>query len=247
MIQKFIILFFMFFTFNYGCAQITEGKVVYHVTLNKKQSIKKLKKDTLMSENLKAARMEKINSSWPLKFFLLFNENEAIYKPEYDLNRVRDFQKGPNETGIVSGNDFVYYTNLKMNEEFKQYFFDAPYMVIRTDSINWRMENESKLIGPYLCHKATATLLEELPNHDIYSNKIVAWFTDQIPVTYGIRNLNGLPGLMIELDIEVPDGNLSYVVFDMDLNPKEKVIIKKPKGKSFSHHEWMDFIRNTGR
>jgi hypothetical protein len=52
---------------------------------------------------------------------------------------------------------------------------------------------------------------------------------------------------MIELDIEVPDGDLSYVIFDMDLNPKGKVIIKKPKGKSISHHEWMNFIRNTSR
>lgn len=230
---------------NVNFAQSIEGEITYQVTLNSEKLIEKLKKDTLITAPFRFQKKEQIESSWPINFILLFNENEAIYKPEFDLDDLRDKQMGMNETGMVACDDFIYYTNLNLKEHFKQYFF-LQQVVISTDTINWHLEKESKLIGKYLCYKATATLMEELPNLELFTNKIVAWYTDEIPVTYGIQNLNGLPGLTIALDIETSEGDLSYIATNIDLNSKEKKIIKKPTGKKITHHDYINIVRESG-
>ena len=56
---------------------------------------------------------------------------------------------------------------------------------------NWTITDETKEIAGYRCSKA---LIE------IKNNKIIAWFTTEIPINYGPMNLRGLPGFILQAE-----------------------------------------------
>ena len=55
----------------------------------------------------------------------------------------------------------------------------------------WRIKPETKQIGQFLCQKATCSFR---------GRNYIAWFTPEIPVCYGLWKLNGLPGLILEVN-----------------------------------------------
>lgn len=54
--------------------------------------------------------------------------------------------------------------------------------------IDWRLMNESKIIGPYVCQHAVAR---------VGGRNWHAWFAPDIPVSVGPWKLHGLPGLIV--------------------------------------------------
>ncbi|WP_336702133.1 GLPGLI family protein [Chryseobacterium indologenes] len=57
------------------------------------------------------------------------------------------------------------------------------------NALQWLIEKEYKTIKGYKCRKATCS----------YNNKrIIAWFTDEIPISEGPYRFKGLPGLVLE-------------------------------------------------
>lgn len=63
------------------------------------------------------------------------------------------------------------------------------YIKEKKPTINWKFEKETKKIGKYTCHKATATFR---------GRDYTVWYTKEIPIPYGPWKLNGLPGLVLE-------------------------------------------------
>tara|TARA_R110002072_G_scaffold62842_3_gene156993 strand:+ start:5295 stop:5645 length:351 start_codon:yes stop_codon:yes gene_type:complete len=92
-------------------------------------------------------------------------------------------------------------------------------MLIEIDEKKWEITQESKKIGNYLCYKAI----------DIASTnrkmKPVVWFTPEIPVSFGPLKYNGLPGLVILVEMYKRTISVSEII----LNPKDEIIIEKPK------------------
>lgn len=58
-----------------------------------------------------------------------------------------------------------------------------------TSIINWTLHSEQKIVGKYMCQKATA---------NFRGRDYTVWFAPDIPVSFGPWKLNGLPGIILE-------------------------------------------------
>lgn len=117
------------------------------------------------------------------------------------------------------------------------------------ETFNWEMQGDTKMIGNYLCFKATAK--QEVPNvrarfgrrggnndepvDSLKTIEITAWYTLDIPVKHGPGNYWGLPGLILDINAD----NTTILCTKIVLNPKESLEIKEPKkGKEVTQQEF---------
>jgi len=99
--------------------------------------------------------------------------------------------------------------------------------------IKWKILNEIKEIQGYLCMKAET-------NDTIKNQTIYAWYTDAIPFNGGPEGYGGLPGLILELDINEGDAVITASKVDLNLPDEKLPIPKKIKGKeidSATYHQ----------
>ena len=217
--KKIFFILLLIISLNGFCQKIS-GKVTYVVSM---ESFTKEKIDSISkSFKKKNLRMDKwmrdiFENTPDVKAFLEFNNTEALYfvedkmqndgKPTYNVNRTS------------AGGDDKYYKNTKTKEYFKENSTFGELMLIEIDEKKWEITQESKKIGNYLCYKAI----------DIASTnrkmKPVVWFTPEIPVSFGPLKYNGLPGLVILVEMYKRTISVSEII----LNPKDEIIIEKPK------------------
>ncbi|NHN26579.1 GLPGLI family protein [Flavobacterium jejuense] len=102
--------------------------------------------------------------------------------------------------------------------------------------IKWNFNKETKKIGVYTCHKASATFR---------GRDYIVWYTTEIPIPYGPWKFNGLPGLVLEAydtDFYI------YFFFKNIQYPLEKIIkidfIKESPDSSFiKWYTYEDYLK----
>ncbi|MEC3881454.1 GLPGLI family protein [Parapedobacter sp. 10938] len=107
--------------------------------------------------------------------------------------------------------------------------YEETYLI--TDSlrqIQWRFTNESREIAGYECRRANALVLDS-----IY---VVAFYTDQIPISGGPESFTGLPGMI--LGVALPDEHVTYFATKVDDRPvSAKELAAPTKGKAVNYRE----------
>ncbi|TAE11646.1 MAG: GLPGLI family protein [Bacteroidetes bacterium] len=100
--------------------------------------------------------------------------------------------------------------------------------------LGWKLTEETAKIAGYDCKKATCTSPEGKP--------IVAWYAESIPVFMGPMGYNGLPGLILKLELENSTTvcELKKITFQQN---KEKDIIKPTKGKVVTEEEFKEEMK----
>ena len=94
--------------------------------------------------------------------------------------------------------------------------------------LEWQLTQEIKHINGYLSYKATRS-----------SGKVIAWYTPEIPISFGPKGEFGLPGLILELEI----GKIIFRATKIILNSKEEITIEEPKGgKRVTHEEYSEIM-----
>jgi len=231
-------------------AQDFQGKAVYQTKINMGDDVKKRLDSSKISEDRKAFFMKMIKKRMEKVYELDFSKTASIYKEQKSL-------AAPSENARFnrSANDLLFkdiknktFTNKK--ETFGKVF------LIKDDlkTYDWKLEKETKMIGNYLCLKATAeTELDKRTRFMRFTKKesekkkdsskveepkmlkITAWYTPEIPVNNGPKNYHGLPGLILEVNA----GKTQILCTKIVLNPKESVeIVASKKGTEITQKEY---------
>lgn len=115
--------------------------------------------------------------------------------------------------------------------------YEETYLI--TDSlrqIQWRFTNESREIAGYECRRANALVLDS-----IY---VVAFYTDQIPVSGGPESFTGLPGMI--LGVALPHENVTYFATKVDDRPvSAKELAAPTNGKAVNYRELREQLESS--
>ena len=206
-----------------------------------------------MSEAQKKQMKDRLKNRLEKTFVLSFTKEESFFKEEEKV----DAYSGATDSW---GSNFArgpQYKNIKENKLVQeQEFYGKKFLVKdQLQTIEWNMGTESKLIGQYMCFKATASVptselswynfswqdLRDEPEDDtVKMTQVEAWYTLQIPLRHGPAEYWGLPGLILE----VSAGNTTILCSQIVLNPKKRVDIKMPeKGKEITKNDYQNTIK----
>jgi GLPGLI family protein len=218
--------------------QNNEVKIYYIASLNNKELIDRISNSSLFIEEARKRRIKKEQSKEPVAFTLLLGQNEGIFKIDSTKKSNRF-----NPTLLASRSDRIYYSNILNKEQFWISDRITPGAFIHLEKINWELTSETKRIGDYLCYKATAVMPKEQPSGNEYLEPVVAWYTNEIPITIGVLGFHGLPGLTMELTYNLKlNGRVTFQMEKIEFENKKTKILK-PKGtRNMSEGEYVKLI-----
>lgn len=241
-------------------AQQKEGTIVYE----KKTNMHKTVTDEQLRAMIPEFRVD--------KFILQFSNDVSLYKMLPEEERPDAFSEGRGGTRVVmgvggdKGDTYKNYTLLKSLQSVEM----GSKKFIVEDSIKpmqWKLTDETKTILGHVCHKAiakqkaavkvrTMTFNDGNKTTDSSLNKpeagkevdVVAWYADDMPVPAGPSAFSGLPGVILQVDVD----NQQQVFTAVEIKPTfEKNELKEPtKGKKITKEEYkkmtMEMLQNMG-
>ena len=182
-------------------AQSFYGEAQYLV--KKQLSFDQFRKD--MPAHVKKKIRDRFKSLETQQFVLKFDTKNSIYEPIQQLEEGQVSQRKMRMKSVMGGVLLEAHSkNLTSKEQFKQVeFYGKRFLVSESlRSYDWKVTQESKQIGNYLCLKEqwqwSLFFHPSKKNEEqVNQNLVTAWFTFQIPVNHGPDNYWGLPGLVL--------------------------------------------------
>jgi GLPGLI family protein len=175
------------YTSNAQQTFLNYGKIEFEKKLNLH---KQIEGETWL-ENMK----DKIPNYQTTYFNLYFKDEKTLYEKGKETNEKIPF------FGDDRSVDDIIYTDLKTGTfTKKQAVFDETFLL--NDSIRnveWKINGDTREIAGFDCKKATAVILDSV--------FIVAFYTDQIPVSGGPLSFSNLPGMV--LGVAIPRCNVT--------------------------------------
>lgn len=198
----------------------TEGVIEFERSLNTYALLQK--RVTAENSTYMTPYIERYKKTEPqfkiFKSTLTFARNKTLFEPAKDDNSNSSLW-GPETT--QNNTIFIdFNTNLQTTQ--KKVYEETFLVKDTTRSINWKITSETREIAGYNCRRANAIILDS-----IY---VVAFYTDEIPVSGGPESFTGLPGMI--LGVALPHENVTWfakIVNDRTIQPG--VIVPPTKGK----------------
>ena len=212
-------------------AQNYSGKVVYR----QKMEVPALKDKHSMEAELFKDAAERTEV---FKYNLIFNEEESLFQVEDFLNN--DASNSLENMALrISGGKGVFYKNTSSINTLHQRdsFGEIILLELPGTRYVWELTSETKKIGKFTVYKAKTTVFHKAPRAHLKDKTvhIEAWFAPDIPVCFGPKDINGLPGLVLQAKI----GNVNFTATDVNIekNPEEALVITTPEGKQMNLEE----------
>lgn len=165
------------------------------------------------------------------------NDKIPVDSTAFEVNGETHYRK----ISVVNAINLFYYKNYTEDVYRVDYTIQNKDVSVR-DSIpkyQWSFEDGTKQIAGYSCKKATtvATRVGTKQN-------IVAWYCEDIPINDGMHDFNGLPGLIMEVEIN----DYTRITFEkIVIAPNENITIPEPP-KSIEPQTLKEFERmNSGK
>lgn len=232
--KKTYILLYTFFLITIISFSQNKIKITYEVT----EGSKMFEEENSLSKSHPLIVSKTEDAFKNLVYNLYAKEDEAIFKLNEGLK--------PTLSGIPENiSSLVYnlavqitssgnfYTDLSSNTVMN--YFDSQdggsYIITsESNKYEWELLNEEKQIGSFKCFKAVTNFKRGSKSH-----RVIAWYSPSIPIPFGPKDYNGLPGLILELQ----EGTIGLYATQIDLNSKENFKIEKPtKGKLMTQEEY---------
>lgn len=165
-------------------------------------------------------------------FNLSFNKDRAIYRPGREPDKkLEDWLAGPAKVNEVL-TDFSTNTLVSRRRVFEENF-------IVSDSLSrleWKLSNETREIAGFECRKAIAVISDS-----VY---VVAFYTDEIPVSGGPESFGGLPGMI--LGLAVPRLYTTWFATKVEITEAPASAFKiNEKGKKIAAAQMAPLLKST--
>lgn len=232
-------------------AQMKEGKISYERKVNMHRSLP----DPQMKSMIPEFRTD--------KFELIFNESASLYRSVVDDEAPDPFANAGGGGGGIRMNfrmpTTTTYTDIAKQTQYEERaFFEKEFLIV--DSLKqykWKLSEETKTIAKQLCKKATTMITAPQQmrvrinrggenNTDSASNapkppketELVVWYAENIPVSIGPDNYSGLPGVIMEMDVD----NGAQVTTAVEVSAKypKKELIQPTKGDKMTRAQFQE-------
>ena len=167
---------------------------------------------------------------------LLFKDRKSLYKvlEKEDFNMESSSEDHGQEMEFIfkiHQPDHQVYSDFSSNQSIEmRELMMKPFLI--NDHIkeyNWKITSDKRQILDHICTKAVATDSDQ---------QITAWYTTEIPFSSGPQSYNGLPGLI--LMVEINGGEREITAVDIELGPIDANLIQPPKkGKKVNREKFL--------
>ncbi|MBO9637763.1 MAG: GLPGLI family protein [Siphonobacter aquaeclarae] len=240
-------LLLLCFTGSAAIAQHTEGTITYSQKTAMRGRVQ------IADPAMQARMPESVTTGYQL----MFTADEALYEPTVD-----DEPAGPGGGPAFRFNRprTEIYSKIRERKrvELRDVFGDLYRIEDTLRSQRWKIGSETKTIKGIECRKATfsdsssAQMLTfggpmpapqgQQPAQPKRSRTVVAWYAPEIPVSIGPDRYAGLPGLILEVDVN--EGEMVTTVTEIDWKKPKSSELKQPKGgKAVTQTEFQDIMR----
>lgn len=246
---KFAIIFSFLIMGFIANSQEFKGKADYFSKRIIKEKIEVNKTgDQILDPETEKVFQEAMTRASEKRYTLSFSKSECLYEEQEKLEKPESPANGGDSFSIAisfSGGGKKY-LNLKENKSIvEEEIFGKEFLIVESiEKPDWKLVNETKKIGEYNCFKAELLIQVTEKRKEEYKEflkkeetkpslfkmeepndkTIVAWYTPEIPVSFGPKNYWGLPGLILEIN----EGESVILCSKVALNTKEKSKIKLP-------------------
>ena len=174
-----------------------------------------------------------------VKFILTFNKNASIFSIEKKMDN--DFNPIAYKATKVTVLGGSYYTNLKERVLIKKVNIGSEELLVNikpSTNSEWQITKENKIINGYKCFKAIKT--KTISNSKgAFNFEIVAWFTPEISTSFGVKEFNGLPGLILELN----DAHHMFYAENVKLHTKKEIKVLPFEGDVITEREYSKLLK----
>jgi GLPGLI family protein len=231
-------------------AQMKEGKISYERKVNMHRSIP----DPQMKSMIPEFRTD--------KFELIFNESASLFRSVVDDEAPDPFANAGGGGGGMRMNfrmpTTTTYTDIAKQTQYEERaFFEKEFLIV--DSLKqykWKLSEETKTIAKQLCKKATTMVTAPQMrvrisrggenNSDSTTNapkppketELVVWYAENIPVSVGPDNYSGLPGVIMEMDLD--NGATVTTAVEVSAKYPKKELVQPTKGEKMTRAQFQD-------
>lgn len=215
---------------------ITSGVIEYEKKINMfaliNEQIKRYSSDDFGTKI--ADEYKKNNPQFKvLKSTLKFGNEQTLYTPD----ATGETTSGWFDFATAKQTNVIYTRPAAQTSIAQKKIYEETYLVKdSTRKINWKITNEIRNIAGYDCRRANALIMDS-----IY---VVAFYTDEIPISGGPESFVGLPGMI--LGIALPYEHVTWFATSVRDEPIGDEKLKAPvKGKPTDKKKLTEILREA--
>jgi GLPGLI family protein len=239
-------------------AQMKEGKIVYERKINMWRMITDPEMRTRIPEFRTA------------NFELLFNDKASLFRSVPDDEAPDPFANNGGDRGGQRFNfrmpETTTYIDLASQMQYESRpMFEKTFLVVDSlKPLKWKISEETKTIAKHLCKKATTTVAAQMVRMGgirigrnnaatIDSAKkadapivpketeVVVWYTEDIAASVGPEVYTGLPGAILEVDMD--NGSNVTTATEVTTKYPKKELTQPTKGDKMNRAQFQDAMK----